>query len=520
MTAQGKITTSEIGRRPKGSVRILITDDSLGLAATANAGEGSVWHPARNKTGMVVATVLDVEAARGNRRTRYDLVTDRGTVANLSGSQTFWLAPEAPAEPVAAVYGHTDDDPAGPISVRGFGPNNLVYEVDDAVEVYGDPDGRHPTGTVTFRVIPTSDPWHHSYKILTADGQTVYGGPMTMRPIQRADEPADRITVKQLRYTQGVRVLLAERYSTHAGGGAGPWTAARTAPPRGGLYVAGEPADVHAATVTEVRRVTDPGEPGAPRYDVVTNLGTVERVTAGQVFRLAPANVRDTAEVRAGLATDREQREQRTAGYMADLQRQIVERDAQAEHDRAQARQFLAEIAPEPASSEPSDRVRIERHRGSVTQGEVSVVLDGELLGRYGDQVGICTTGSNGRDPHTHADGAVCFGGFHGLPDAHWYQVANRVAARRALVEPVHIAAARTGVEFHALAGVGMTRTVCNQDIRTGQIRERAAVVTEHGAVPCPSCYPDAAPAAELAEYEAATASTSGAPFASGWASV
>ncbi len=72
-------------------------------------------------------------------------------------------------------------------------------------------------------------------------------------------------------------------------------------------------------------------------------------------------------------------------------------------------------------------RVKIERHRASVTQGEVSVYLDGKLINRYGDKVELCTAG-HGSTPHTHNDGAVCFGGFHGLPDAHWHEVAAQRA--------------------------------------------------------------------------------------------
>jgi hypothetical protein len=97
MTAKGKITTSEIGRRPMGTVRILITDDGRGHRASDAAisgGEVDTWYPAYNKTGMVTATVTGFEAVRGNRRSRYYLTTDRGKVNNLSPSQTFWLAPE------------------------------------------------------------------------------------------------------------------------------------------------------------------------------------------------------------------------------------------------------------------------------------------------------------------------------------------------------------------------------------------------------------------------------------------
>jgi hypothetical protein len=96
MTAKGKITASEIAKHPLGTIRILITDDRTGCTASINAHDGAkvVWYPARNKTGMVAATVTGVQSARGNRRSRYYLTTDRGEVNNLSPSQTFWLAPD------------------------------------------------------------------------------------------------------------------------------------------------------------------------------------------------------------------------------------------------------------------------------------------------------------------------------------------------------------------------------------------------------------------------------------------
>jgi hypothetical protein len=117
-------------------------------------------------------------------------------------------------------------------------------------------------------------------------------------------EPA-ATTVKQL--TTGVRVLITNE-RRHAGAGTGTWRVARKLTRRGELTTPGEPAGVHAATVTEVRRSAARG-----RYDVVTNLGTVERVTGGQAFRLAPASMRDTADIRAGIATERETRESRQA---------------------------------------------------------------------------------------------------------------------------------------------------------------------------------------------------------------
>ncbi len=65
--------------------------------------------------------------------------------------------------------------------------------------------------------------------------------------------------------------------------------------------------------------------------------------------------------------------------------------------------------------------VAIERHRISVTQGEVSVSYNGTLLGRFGDDIRLCTDKT-----HNHGGGAVCFGGFHGHPDQHWIDAAAR----------------------------------------------------------------------------------------------
>ncbi|MFI7025094.1 hypothetical protein ACIBMZ_20495 [Micromonospora sp. NPDC049900] len=83
MTAEGKKTTTRLTRGD----RILITDDAT-KASTRNPG---TWHPSRVKTGATAATVLDKQALSG-RRTRYNVVTDVGTVLDLSGGQTFLLA--------------------------------------------------------------------------------------------------------------------------------------------------------------------------------------------------------------------------------------------------------------------------------------------------------------------------------------------------------------------------------------------------------------------------------------------
>jgi hypothetical protein len=91
VTAQGKKTATGLSAGD----RILITNDP----ATASTRTSGDWHPSRMKTGATAATVLDKEVVPG-RRTRYNIVTDVGTVPDLSGGQTFLLAPPAaPADP-------------------------------------------------------------------------------------------------------------------------------------------------------------------------------------------------------------------------------------------------------------------------------------------------------------------------------------------------------------------------------------------------------------------------------------
>jgi len=128
-------------------------------------------------------------------------------------------------------------------------------------------------------------------------------------PPQRPAPADDPITVKSLIGTTGARILITDQ-SEHAGGGLGQFRAARKRRPDNRiLRVPGEPAGVHAATVTEVH----PWSSGPQRYDVVTNLGTVEGVTAGQRFRRAPDDMEDSAVIRARLAAGRAQSETQQA---------------------------------------------------------------------------------------------------------------------------------------------------------------------------------------------------------------
>jgi hypothetical protein len=487
MPANGKVNVSTITRTPHGTVHVLVTDDPHGLApATADAT--GPWYPAKNKRGMRTATITGTSAMAGNRRTRYDLTTTIGQVNNLTPTQTFWRAP-APGESAAAET-------------------------------------------------PTVAP------------------------------DAAHITTKMLQDTRGVRILIAERHEDAAGGGAGQWCAARSVPPRHGeLSVPGEPPHVHAATVTEVRPSATPG-----RFDVVTNLGTVEGVTAGQRFRTAPDSMRDTVDIRAELHAERDRidREReldathprdvdrnrvapgdlvelisvnrpgrplgvvrmiraysaggilvaqpyvqaygdnpagtssafsfrrltdqaatgtaiRSCGCPAVIRDEIVPPPADGDRDawedvvmewhrmsdedgthREGCRWYEAPpaAAPPPAPEtltgakrrwlrrhglpkgtwdaflarartgqvdtfDPAE-VHIERHRASVTQGEVSVSYRGELLGRYGDDIQSCR--EDGCRPG-------CFSGYHGRTDQDWVDSAERTVTKLAatlatLVDP------------------------------------------------------------------------------------
>ena len=89
MTAQGKKTTTGLSAGD----RILITDDPT-KASIRTEGD---WHPSRVKTGVTAATVIRKDNVQGRRNSRYDVVTDAGTVPSLSGAQTFLVAPPAPA---------------------------------------------------------------------------------------------------------------------------------------------------------------------------------------------------------------------------------------------------------------------------------------------------------------------------------------------------------------------------------------------------------------------------------------
>lgn len=85
--------------------------------------------------------------------------------------------------------------------------------------------------------------------------------------------------------------------------------------------------------------------------------------------------------------------------------------------------------------------IRIERHRLSVTQGEVSVFHHGDLVGRFGDDIRLCT---DKRHDHNH-DGSVCVGGWRGHGNQYWVAVVFDDAARKLQAAVKEMLAGGTG---------------------------------------------------------------------------
>lgn len=157
MTALGKKTTTGLCAGD----RILITNDPA-KASTRTRGD---WHPSRLTTGATAATVRDKQPVAG-RRTRYNVVTDAGMVPDLSGGQTFLLAPPAlsagsevpaPADGtgVAVVLPHTGlRAPHSRLTVRDLRPRPAASRVAYGAVLYLDelPVGKvtRPRGTGTW----------------------------------------------------------------------------------------------------------------------------------------------------------------------------------------------------------------------------------------------------------------------------------------------------------------------------------------------------------------------------------
>jgi hypothetical protein len=80
--------------------------------------------------------------------------------------------------------------------------------------------------------------------------------------------------------------------------------------------------------------------------------------------------------------------------------------------------------------------LRIERHRMSVTQGEVSIYYDGRKLGRFGDDIRLISTSRAFILKYWHpdevreGDGRSVLGGWAGQPDAYWIEAARRELMR------------------------------------------------------------------------------------------
>lgn len=80
--------------------------------------------------------------------------------------------------------------------------------------------------------------------------------------------------------------------------------------------------------------------------------------------------------------------------------------------------------------------VRIERHRMSVTQGEVSIHYDGRKLGRFGDDIRLISTSRAFILEYWHpdevreGDGRSVLAGWAGQPDAYWIEAARRELMR------------------------------------------------------------------------------------------
>ncbi|MPR11132.1 hypothetical protein [Microvirga tunisiensis] len=88
----------------------------------------------------------------------------------------------------------------------------------------------------------------------------------------------------------------------------------------------------------------------------------------------------------------------------------------------AWAKILFQEARPHPTFD--ASKVTIERHRPSVTQGEVTVTYDGQVINRYGDSIVLLPLGG------TVPEGAELLDGWHGHGDAYWIEVARRIIAR------------------------------------------------------------------------------------------
>ncbi len=143
MTAEGRMTTTAICQSfDKGvPVRIMITDDPNGRAATGTGTTESTWYRATRKTGVVAATVTGyqpIKPQHGN--VLYELHTDLGRVQPCPGAQTFPLATDqtvptpAPAvEPPAPAVVHEEGSAVFPVVLTLRELANLVNRMGEDV---------------------------------------------------------------------------------------------------------------------------------------------------------------------------------------------------------------------------------------------------------------------------------------------------------------------------------------------------------------------------------------------------
>ena len=161
-------------------------------------------------------------------------------------------------------------------------------------------------------------------------------------------------------------------------------------------------------------------------------------VPAAPPFDLAPARIGRGTAVHL---VDRPRPSRVLCGANQGRRGASVARVVEGEADTAtctRCRAFLPQQEQAPAAPPSFDpaRVRSERHRASVTQGDCSLYYGDRLLGRFGDDIRIITAtpGSGGVhwDPSEvrAGDGRQVLAGWAGLSDAQMVDVARTVLAR------------------------------------------------------------------------------------------
>lgn len=343
MTATGKITASYIRTKPLGTVRVLVTDHSDGRTpASDRPAPGTTWYPAKTDKGMRAATVTEVERFRdpGMKISHFRLTTDIGMINPIVGAHTFLLAPEqAPtvdevphAKPsgeefdpsCVTIERHRASVTQGEVSVFYLG--ELLGRYGDQVRLCTD-QARDHGGAICFgsfcgrpdQYWIEAAAWalnHRSARPIAEPAATIQIAPNHSKAaVDPAGITLERVSVRELLNRTAVgrvcRVLITDGYE-YRGGGAGTWRAATAARRTSSTLMVKRavPIGVFPATVERVEHVPDTG-----RYNVVTNLGTVEGCVLAQMFQVPPASEPDTVAVRAELAAHRaEQRARQERG--------------------------------------------------------------------------------------------------------------------------------------------------------------------------------------------------------------